>query len=251
MRVGIIGVGGVGMAHVIASHNNGYQIAYIVDNDEAVLNKAQKKWENKWSDVYEWAEIQFGVIYANKIPKGAEVDLIIIATPPKTHEDILEQVPTDFEGRILLEKPTFLSEDWSRFNIEVCTEWIHHSKIALKTNLNQLEMHYRTDDKYWKKQMPLAYDFCPHLFSVLIFHGYEILDMEALNCSADNFDIDVFTNRGIVNLTGSRESDWGLGINGMRCKWENDLFEKVQKVGGISLKDYEIWETKLYSLLES
>jgi len=248
MRVGIIGVGGVGMAHVIASVRNGYEIAFIVDSNEKTLNRAEKVWENRWSNVYEYADVQFGVVYSDRVPKNVSADMIIIATPPATHEKILEEL-ADFKGRILLEKPVALSKSFYSLNIEVCTEWIHHSRVHTKKVLNNLEMHYTTEPKPWKKGMPLALDFCPHLFSVMIFHGYEIEDMEIINSTETEFDIDVLTSRGVVNLTGSRESDWGMGINGERYHWENDLFDKLQSVGGISLNNYELWELKLYSLL--
>lgn len=248
MRVGIIGLGEVGMSHVIASQKNGHDIVYLVDIDDEILHQRSQKWESKWSDTYEWAEIQFGVIYANKIPTKVEVDLIIIATPPKTHDLILDNLE-EFEGRILIELPAKLSDNWHSLNLEVCSQWIHHSQINNKTVLNQLEMHYIVEPRQWNKKAHLALNFCPHLFSILIFHGYHLEDMEVIESSVDSFDIDVFTNRGIVNLIGSQDSNWGLGINGSRMKFENETVEKLQTVGGISHKEYEFWELKLHSVI--
>ena len=107
MRVAIIGIKGIGMAHAIACELLNYDVVAVLDNDPNAEARLVGPWVNKWGPYEESIENplsqpmfttdikEFGLIPA---------DLLIIASPTRTHIPYLLHFGNDFR-KILVEKP--------------------------------------------------------------------------------------------------------------------------------------------------
>jgi len=243
MRIVVIGIGGVGMAHVCAAVRCGFEIVALVDTSSSILKQATSVWENKWLDTYETVPVQKdthylpNINYLLKIESLRSEDLIIIiATPPHTHETIINFCLKHFPSRILVEKPiAMVPTNLSDGRLLLSTEWIYHSK-TFPTLINTISMRYpKASTTNWGYALPAVLDFCPHLFSILLHNGYFFTKITPIKIRKDAFELVVEEEGGKkINLSGGRlldepldfEGHFGLFINGILFDWEEDLFDK-------------------------
>ena len=242
MRIVVIGIGGVGMAHVCAAVRCGFEIVALVDTSSSILKQATNVWENHWLDTYETVPVQKDTHYLPhingllKIGTLRSEDLIIIATPPHTHETIINFCLKYFPSRILVEKPiamvpTNLSDD----RLRLSTEWIYHSN-TFPNPINSISMNYpKASTTDWGYALPAVLDFCPHLFSVLLHNKHILTKIVSTRIRKDTFELVIEEECGKkINLSGGRlldepldfESHFGLFVNGILFDWEEHLFDK-------------------------
>lgn len=224
MRVAVIGIGGVGMAHVIAATRVGFNVVALIEKDSNILGSSRQGWKNVWKNVVEEAVPQKGTIYSNSIGDiPRDVDIIIVATPPDTHVEIVDAlIEANFRCRIIVEKPLSMGEvkEYPE-NVEVSCEWIYSSFMPTIQRFNSLGMSFTRQKKNWKYQITPLANYAPHLFSILMAKGVagsvEIIE-------ANKVDFSMYIGEALVY--GSHHGDFGLTINGVSYSWEKDLFDK-------------------------
>ena len=242
MRIVVIGIGGVGMAHICAAVRCGFEIIALVDTSSSILKQATGVWENSWLDTHETVPVQKGTHYLPnmngllKIGSLRAEDLIIIATPPHTHEAIINFCLKYFPSCILVEKPiAMVSTNLSDDRLHLSTEWIYHSK-TFPSPINTISMRYpKASTTDWGYALPAVLDFCPHLFSIILHNGYFFTKITPIKIRKDVFELVVEEENGKkINLSGGRlldepldfENHFGLFVNGVLFDWEEDLFDK-------------------------
>ena len=242
MRIVVIGIGGVGMAHICAAVRCGFEIIALVDTSSSILKQATGVWENRWLDTHETVPVQKGTHYLPnmngllKIGSLRAEDLIIIATPPHTHEAIINFCLKYFPSCILVEKPiAMVSTNLSDDRLHLSTEWIYHSK-TFPSPINTISMRYpKASTTDWGYALPAVLDFCPHLFSIILHNGYFFTKITPIKIRKDVFELVVEEENGKkINLSGGRlldepldfENHFGLFVNGVLFDWEEDLFDK-------------------------
>lgn len=233
VSVGIIGVGGVGMAHVIASQKLGFGVKLMVDTDEEILRRIIEKddWENTWEDFVETSPKQIDTIYSNSLQGVAlslieSLDIIVIATPPDSHTDIASSLRSKgYKGKILIEKPLFTNNSeyirtqniYDKQNTFLSCEWVFSNKIntLYKDGIRSIYMGYKpANTTDW--QSLAVFDFIPHFCSIL--GNYSVTLTEATEDSFKGFI-------GDVQISGDRVGNC-FKINDEDIYWEEDLFEK-------------------------
>lgn len=233
MKVIVVGIGGVGMAHVCAAVRNGYSIVAVVDIDSGVLERSKSSWSNRWLDLSESVVPQEDVVYCRYLSDliGIDIgqtDLIILCTPPDTHVTLAKYCLDNFPARVLVEKPISIeSSSLADDRLILSTEWIYHSK-GFPSNIDSLGMCYpKSSTTNWGYNLPAVLDFGPHLFSILVSEGYNIAGIEKRWLGKDGFHLIAFVDEGYVNLFGSRAGEnFGLFVNGELFDWEDNLFDK-------------------------
>lgn len=235
MRIVVVGVGGVGMAHVCAAVRQGYEVLALVDTNADILTQREKCWENSWLDHYETVKAQKETKYFFDIHclhefNFTKEDLIILATPPNTHIDLVKQCLDNTKARILVEKPysdrIVFEEDISD-RVLISAEWIHHSSLEFVNDIYSLGMSYKKLEGT-TFDLPLTLDFCPHLFSIWLSKGYDISSVKNIPDLDDRFSFSInFKPTGYATMWGRRDLDKsGLWINYHLHVWEDDLFDK-------------------------
>lgn len=231
--IGVIGIGGVGMAHICAAVRSNIQIKYLIDINDTILNNAiaSNTWVNRWGDIVEEVQKTDSVIYSKSlnIAKTISVDLIILATPPHTHIDIITDL-YPYTQKLLCEKPCSISNYFNDIDnkIIMSTEWPYHKKIVNYNHISYLGMNFLpSKTTVWEYPFPASLDFLPHLFSILIHKKYKIQDITCKYHNNDGFLFNAKTNKGDVILQGFRNSEKPLGlyINNDILNWQNDLFD--------------------------
>ncbi|RJQ27290.1 hypothetical protein C4577_01610 [Candidatus Parcubacteria bacterium] len=254
MKFIVVGIGGVGMAHVCAIKRMGFEVLALVDLDEGILEKAKSKWINIWETFKEEVPVQKNCIYQTSL-SGLPItpnDIIIIATPPTTHFSLMKEALRTKAGKILVEKP--ISTEMlcmSNPRLFVSAEWIYHSKLKSIDKISSLRMCYPKIPNGW--DIPLELDFCPHFFSILISKGY---DLKYISKAKAEFGFRYFcshragsTKLSKVTFSGSRFGENGLFVNGRKLNWEEDLFDKqlisLQQGKMVSFDEMLYWENEL------
>lgn len=238
-KIVVVGVGGVGMAHVVASVRSGNEIISIVDINNKILEKSKKQWRNEWADVKEEVEVNKKCQYFNKIDdlKKVEFDLCIIATPPESHLSIIGEIRNFYNGNILIEKPASNNKIWLKFkNVYVSSEWIYHSKLNTINNIESLSMQFiKSSTTKWDKYLISAMDFIPHFISVIISKGYEIKNITFNTIDKDSFKGEIETDKNIIKISGNRDSNKGFFVNDEEFEWELELFDRQIINNGIDI----------------
>lgn len=238
-RIAVVGVGGVGMAHVIAATRTGGEVTDIVDTNPPTLRRARDQWRNVWGDVVEEAEPQAGTRYWRSIQelqlagRGDVASLVILAVPPAFHEDVTEAALKAWpKSHIIAEKPLMFIHG-SRFapqshRLSMSAEWVHHSQAMRARSARSIGMCFpepQGDKRRRSWRLPLALEFMPHLLS-LTAPFKDIVDMQVTHATQKAFRIEVETSAGAVTMWGDRISEPGIYFDEHRYPWENDLFDK-------------------------
>lgn len=112
-KIGIVGVGGVASyAHIPSYLNRGLVVSAICDIDEEKLNFVGDKYniKNRYLDLEDML-------------KKEKLDILDVATPPSTHEKILE-IANKYNVEILMQKPLIVEEN----DLNSISEKIYGSK---------------------------------------------------------------------------------------------------------------------------
>ena len=255
MRIVAIGVGGVGMAHIVQAANGGHEIYAIVDRNPGVLWRARTEWLNVWSGNVEEADPQAATIYATdlshvevpaspftyggrrpnaRMTRSDKVDLAIIATPPHTHFKIIKGI-RNHTHKIICEKPSIFPEKtelvlkWPE--VTMSTEWAFHSKMADVGTITHMRMAFApAHTTRWGYELPMPHDFGPHFLSLLEanlqpYHGLVSDEQQAEN------RLVAYAGDEHVIMEMSREMPFGFWVNGDEWEWEDDLFLKQINLG--------------------
>jgi hypothetical protein len=237
-RVAVIGVGGVGMAHVVASERSGNKVVAIVDKNETILEKVKSEWTNSWDSVNESVPVNSECQYFTDCLKlsSVNVDLCIIATPPETHYKIIHYLKIFYSGKIIVEKPISLEFALPTTNVFVSSEWIYHSKVDSLKDIRSMSMTFqKSSTTKWDKYLPAILDFIPHFISILTYKNYYIDSIEFSKTGRDSFTGTITTNKGTIEISGARDSNAGFLINNELFDWELELFDRQIQFGGLSL----------------
>ena len=232
----VVGVGGVGMAHVCAIGRTGNRVKAIVDIDKNILERSQHKWENNWLDLVESTPVQSNCKYYLSVTDIDVLtlkndDVFIVATPPDTHLYITDWILLNTKCSLILEKPYMLPKTYrgNKRIIPSC-EWVFHSKLnryLQNHEIYSIGMRYPASHKTNWEQDTL-FDFCPHLFSILAITGDVVIKdkVNKVYGGQDKFAIVVETANKPILLWGDRRNTrCGLYINDELFEWENDLFD--------------------------
>jgi hypothetical protein len=177
----VVGVGGVGMAHVCAAGRSGWTVRAIVEADPVTLARAKLAWKNAFDGMSETVPVQPGCRYAQKIQHLADEpspDLVVIATPPHTHERLaLLAGCTWTDAAILVEKPFWLSRE-SVHEIgeaRVRTSGEYAFLTGLQNALKDADEILVTNTRpnrttEWGYQLTMAQDYLPHIGAILVRH---------------------------------------------------------------------------------
>lgn len=236
MRVAVIGIAGVGMAHVCAARRLGMDIVALIDHDPVALAMAKVGWSNVWEGLREEVPTQPETLYLQSFPEQCSANLVIIATPPDTHAAVLESVVTRTRAQVLLEKP--ISRELAYFpreydHVNVSAEWRHHSKLRGEMPRKLAMAFPESHRTKWKHPLSAWLDFGPHLLSVLDrWAPIEGVLLSLDTATQDEFTAHASTIRGTVELSGRRHRPYGLFVDGRMLMWENDLFDKQLRLGG-------------------
>lgn len=238
MRIVVVGVGGVGMAHICAAGRLGLEVVGLIDANSSILRKSQSRWINQWGDITEEVEVQPNVTYSEDIRILSrldlkEDDLIILATPPHTHKALI-RICLDFsKAKILVEKPISdqIYSMWNQGRLIVSSEWVFHQGLQEVGIIKEVGMAYpcshATD---WGYKLHPLLDFGPHLFSILLSKEYEII-FTVKGCILSNYfemgvDCIIDNARSRIEFWGDRrDHDQGLFINKEKIDWQDNLFD--------------------------
>lgn len=246
MKIGIIGVGGVGMAHVVAAERAGHEVVCIIDNDKTVLDNAKGEWCNIWNTVRESVPVREGCEYGENtsiLRIIDNIDLLIIATPPHSHEELIRKSIGPNIKKIMVEKPigTGSTINIKDNSLSMSAEWMNHSGLSEVKKIEGIGMRYILSAKgNWGYRLPALFDFAPHLMSILYSKGYKIQKVKVITKDINRFAAEVFCKdlQDPIVMFGDRTENAGLLINlDINLKWENDLFDKqINKGEGLPWK---------------
>lgn len=238
-RIVIVGLKGVGMAHLTAAGRLGYEVVALVDNDEHILEHAKQEWRNEWLDVDESTPVQPGTYYCTDVRQLVELrsDLLVLCTPPHTHVDILRKLPVFCTEHVICEKPLLYPDTPSPVNpctvpVTISAEWAYHTELyelEKREGIQSMEMCYPTSRKTdWGYVLPDVFDFTPHFFSILEGFGRTVLDMHSLGSG----EFVVHTDKGdCIFKEGSRNEPYGFFVNNTVFHWQDDLFDLQLAIG--------------------
>ena len=250
MKVAIVGVGGVGAAHLVAASRIGAEVVAVIDTDQDTLDRFSHKWENRWESVVETGVPQAGTRYLKVFPERLDVDITILATPPHTHAALLAQAleaTKARDGHVIVEKPlTITTLDWSTIDrASMCAEWIHHPELSIKDGTTSIGMCFKeahTTD--WGYKLSLEEDFLPHLLSILHASGRRAEDIQVQVSTNDLLRV-IFTDESGERMLcwGRRKGGSGLFVGAQCLDWHPDLFDRQLLLGrGIPILDAWKWE---------
>lgn len=232
----VMGVGGVGMAHVVAAARAGCRVVAIVDNNPSVLARARRQWENRWMELVESADRQPKTLYLTSL-EGLDwtdpidrADIAIIATPPHTHQSILYGTKIRQMARhVICEKPTSFPDNplWKLGGdgVSISSEWVWHDRnlSSGRTIYTSFRMAYpESKTTSWGYTLPKPLDFGQHCLALLASngHSYEGMDAASDDC------VNLRTDKGEVEMLFSRDAPYGFWVNGEKWDWQEDLFER-------------------------
>jgi len=231
MNYAIIGVGGIGILHAIAVTRTGNMVTAIIDRNEVILKKTQKRWRNEWLGFVDEVTPNPDCQYCQSIDQlTADVDKYILAVPPEQNKPYLEILSPK---PILVEKPISLNVTHDDHdNVEVSTEWRFSKNIPKK--ILSMEMSFlKTTSTKWGYTLPAKFDFIPHFASIIDNVGIDVREIYLKRQAPDFFE-------GLINgnivIKGDRKGN-GFKINGNTIYWEFDLLDRQIKKGGMR------WET--------
>lgn len=244
-KIVVIGVGGVGMAHVVGAVRSGYEIVSIVDKNKDILERCKKEWKNVWDKITEECTININCKYftdVENLREKIDFNYCIIATPPNTHISIIKKLREFYFGNILVEKPISNNIiEYNKdifYNVYVSSEWIYHSKIKNLNEINSLKMQFmKSSTTKWDNYLVAACDFIPHFISVILYKGYKIKDIKFIKFQKDFFKGEIITDKNIIIIQGDRDENGGFFINDKEFKWELNLFDNQLNFNGLSIKD--------------
>lgn len=238
-KISVIGIGGVGMAHVCAISRLGLKVDGLFDINPTILENAKSEWRNEWDWVLETEPAQQDVMYSTDYQDAAKLqsDLTIIATPPNSHKEITEYLLENTSSKILVEKP-LSNIIWNQPNIDtrlyVSSEWIYHSQLPNSIE-REIEMAFPSSKTtIWDCDNPAYLDFYPHLLSIIFKMGYSVEKVEEIVKRQDFFLFEIHLCRDFKKTTiyakgirtKSHEIELGLFIDNVKFDWEMDLFDK-------------------------
>lgn len=237
-KVIVIGVGGVGMAHVIAAARVGYAVTAIIDRDPATLERAREDWSNTFDGQTERTEPQAGCEYFTRLPDypPPPADIVIVATPPHMQEQLLPRVSDLWPSALLLvEKPMWLSAPTLRAvgtRLRLSAEWTHLIGLdALLRDCTEIKILSgdRTTTTDWGYQLSMLSDWGPHLASMFATQlpatnnfGWEWLE-SGLNefCGFLRYG----EKRVVVTAARDAHLPYAWEFNGQIRRWQPDLFD--------------------------
>lgn len=237
--IAVVGLKGVGMAHVAAAGRLGYRVAALVDKDEAILEHCKTEWCNRWMDLVECADVQPDTLYLKDVQdlRGLDVDLLVVCSPPHTHVDILRDIPRFAAKHVICEKPLCYPAMPPETNpclvpVTISSEWAFHAALReLERNegIYSMEMRYpvsRNTD--WGYELPDVFDFTPHFFSILEGFGRRVLDMRQVQKG----QFLVVTDKGDCTFwEGRRAEPFGFFVNNTVFHWQDNLFDLQLQAG--------------------
>ena len=173
MRVAIVGIGGVGMAHAIACEKVGAQVVAVLDsNPETERFLTARTWVNAWGGHREAISPKSKPKFTTDIVefKKINADLLILATPTRTHVNLLCRLGQDYD-RILVEKPLAYSlaelkkvPSATQLKTFVSHEWLLDPAFPkfLKTPFAMLIGHNYPPKEDHKKECGVVWDLGSH-----------------------------------------------------------------------------------------
>ncbi len=223
------------MAHAIAANRVGARVVALIDTDEFILETAQKRWQNRWGGYMEGCDPHKGTIYDTEIRRlDNSPDLVILATPPKTHDNMLVAAATAWpDAHVIIEKPLFLQDRAMIYahRASMSCEWLYHTQAAEAMEAGSLGMSFPHPIKKREWHLPLVHEFAPHLLAMLASFA-EIDEIQVIHSVEDAFSLLVHTSHGKRGVWGDRTSAPGIYFNEDRYGWEVNLFDKQIIAGG-------------------
>jgi hypothetical protein len=242
----VVGLKGVGMAHVVAAGRLGYEVVGLVDNNKYVLSAAKKEWCNRWMDLVECTPVQRNTEYFQRVSslEGLHADLCIVCTPPHTHQEILSHLPQSAADHVICEKPLSYPEPPSPTRpcmtpVSISSEWAYHTELKMleeTEGIKSMEMRYPVSrNTNWGYELPDVFDFTPHFFSILEGFGRTVHDMHYVG----DGQYVVETDKGdCVFKEGARSEPFGFFVNNTVFHWQEDLFD-LQLAAGCGVVSWE------------
>jgi len=180
-KIGVVGVGGVGMAHVIAAKKLNWNVSWLVDTDQEVRERCREGWRNEWLFEVEEVPVQPDtLVFGNvrEVPEHQAVDVVVIATPPHTHMELVaDSIERGIARTIIVEKPCSYPEKGLKLNngvpVRVSGEWLF--SVPMPQRPKTMHMSYPpSNTSSWGYEMPTALDLLPHMFTMLVANGYSV-----------------------------------------------------------------------------
>lgn len=231
MRLGIVGIAGVGMAHAIAADRLDWQVAAIIDTDADRLAQLQAadQWENRYLSLVESMIPHDGTRFYEALPPQLDVDLLVIATPPHTHRALVERALEVTDAPILCEKPTSYPDRPAPLpddrRVTLSSEYIFHQQVrATATPITRIAMSSPyTQRTRWDYLLPAALNFAPHAFSLLEAVGQSVIG--PVRPLTGGY-LEVYTTGGWVCCHFWHAPPFGTWIDGVSWPWEMPLFDR-------------------------
>jgi len=238
-RIAVVGVGGVGMAHVVAAGRLGYEVAVIVDRDPAVLARARQAWRNQFDEVDEFAPVQAGCRYFSNLrdqPNWPAVDVTILAVPPHTMERAAQQAAQIWrEALILCEKPLWLSDELrasigARLRLSGEYAYLRGLPDVMPCRAIGIESTRPTMTTFWGYRLFMLHDYGPHLGSILLRHlgPPRRAGWESLTNKVDRFAGRLRWDDRLIEVEATRSESvpYAWTFDGQPMHWELDLFDQ-------------------------
>lgn len=257
-HIAVVGVGGVGMAHVCAAVRCDYRVDCLIDTDGQVLEGIDRLarlgdqrgqiWENRWPGYAEHVQAQATTALSTDLDLLVNfeqtLDLVVIATPPHTHADLILQVLHRLPYVLILcEKPTSYPQTHFAAGptdlVFSVAEWCYHRGIEQHV-VGQTDRGYCFRDLVlrsappapswsWPYKMPLLMDLGPHLLALVEHFMGTVVRVTPVHDprieAVGGFLVLAHTTAGNVRLAGTRQPPYGLVVDGTIHAWQPDLFD--------------------------
>lgn len=213
----IIGVGGVGMAHVCALVREGWEIDQMIDTNDRLIASLQGEstWSNNWGIFSEKVDAQPKTIISEELSDKGDpnIDLLIIAVPYKSQPKVLDEWYLTygfFPKKVFLEKPPSYDSyqllknkgvDVYVGSQYVTSEQVQLANAALLDEDEELSMIYfkcpHVVDSDWKASFHPYENLMPHVVSVLAEIGFSVNSIDhILNRQKKSVALVNVTHRG-------------------------------------------------------
>ncbi len=240
-KVIVVGVGGVGMAHVCAIVRTGGRVIAMIDKDRHILMQAAHGWVNQWDDKTEWVEKQAGCLYADNLLEpeimALQPDIVAVCVPPHALMPLAIQAANVFPNSlILVEKPVWeykplIAEIGDR--LYMSSEYIYYDALLLAVREAENLVIFSgdlTNRTRWGYRISIGQDYLPHLVGLLfVAYGggkeYGWLSYKAgLDVAAGvlRWGDKVFH----VRMMRHECLPFEFIIDGKRFTWQDDLFDR-------------------------
>jgi hypothetical protein len=249
-QVVVVGVAGVGMAHIIAAVRTGNQVVGIVDRKPDILRRVSVSWRNEFDGLVEEVETQSDVWYGPTIydiPQELPVDMVIVCTPPHITTRLALAAAERFpEAIIVCEKPLLeasylVDKLGDRLRLSSPYVFIEQARDLLREKpfgtITRFSGDF-TNRSHWGYQLSYAFDWLPHLAGMLYVNlgkpdHYGWLSFAAEH---DTFSGKLLWEDWTFKVTGFRHPSlpFELIVNGTPLGWQADLFDKqIDDKGGL------------------